>query len=80
VYRKDRQNLPREILVIENDGEFCYPNYENIVQLYQMDLWRNPNLIKKMDKHNEGLDKESDEKNHRLSDEISKLITRSVYF
>ena len=80
VYRKDRQNVPREILVIENDGEFCYPSYEHIAKLYKMDLWRNKNLIKDMDAHNENLDRESDEKIHNLSDEMSKLITRSSYF
>jgi len=81
VYRKDRQNLPREILVIEdNRGEFCYPSYEHIVQLYKADLWQNPNLIKEMDEWNENLDKESDEKIHRISDEVSKIATRSAWY
>jgi len=80
VYRKDRQNVPREILVIENDGEFCYPNYNHIAKLYQMDLWQNKNLIKEMDEHNERLDEESDRHIHFLSEEMSKLATRSKYY
>jgi hypothetical protein len=81
IYRKDRQNVPREILVIENpDGEFCYPNREHIVQLYKADLWQNPDMIKKMDEHNERLDEESDRHIHFLSDEMSKLATRTKYY
>lgn len=80
VYRRDRQNLPREILLIENKGDFCYPNYEHIVKLYLMDSWQNKNLIKDMDDFNENLDKEHSAKLHHISDEVSKLITRSAYF
>lgn len=80
VYRKDRKNVPREILVIENSGDFCYPNYEHLVKLYKSDLWRNKNLIKEMDEYNDNLDRESNQKIHFLSDEMSKLITRSAYF
>jgi len=80
IYRKDRQNLPREILVIENNGEFCYPNYEHVAKLYQMDLWQNKDLIKKMDEHNERLDEEGDEKLHYISDECSKIATRTKFY
>jgi len=80
IYRKDRQNVPREILVVENAGEFCYPNYNHIVRLYQMDSWSNKNLIADMDRHNESLDEEGDRHMRFLSDEVSKLATRSAYF
>lgn len=80
IYRRDRQNFPREILIVENSGEFCYPNYNHIAILYKMDSWQNKNMIKEMDEHNENLERESDRKMHRLSDEMSKLITRSVYY
>ena len=49
IYRKDRQNIPREILIIENNGEFCPPCYRHIELLYKADLWQNKNLIKEMD-------------------------------
>lgn len=75
IYRKDRQNVPREILVIREK-----PNYDHICKLYSMDSWRNKNMIQEMDEHNEGLDRDGDEKLHLLSDEMSKLITRSAYF
>lgn len=80
MYRKDRSNIPREILVIEQYGEFCWPNYNHIVKLYQMDSWSNKNLIKDMDAHNEQLDRDGDEHIHRLSNEMSKLATRTAYF
>ena len=80
LYRKDRSNFPREILVIENDGEFCYPNYNHIAKLYQMDSWSNKNIIKDMDAYNEQLDREGDEHIHHLSNELSKLATRTAYF
>ncbi len=81
VYRKDRQGVPRQILVVETaDGSFCRPSYEHIVKLYKMDSWSNKNLIKDIDTHNDSLDDEYDEHNHRLSGEISKLATRSAYF
>ena len=81
VYRRDRQNFPREILTIEDNlGEFCYPSYEHIIQLYKADLWQNPNMIKEMDSYNENLDKESDERIHRISDEVSKVATRTKYY
>ena len=80
IYRKDRQNVPREILVIENDGDFCYPNYNHIAKLYSMDMWQNPDMVRKMDEWNENLDKESDEKIHRISDEVSKVATRTRFY
>lgn len=81
VYRNNRQNIPRAIYVIQDDhGEFCYPNYEHIAKLYQMDSWQNKNLIKDIDEHNENLDRDGDEHIHRLSDEMSKLVTRSQYY
>ena len=80
VYRKDRQNFPREILVIENDGEFCYPGYRHITLLYKSDLWQNPNLIKEMDEYNANLDREGDEKIHHISEEVSRIATRSQYY
>jgi hypothetical protein len=80
IYRKDRKNLPREILVIENNGEFCYPNRNHIDKLYEMDSWQNKNLIKDMDAHNESLDEEGDDHIHFLSNEMSKLATRTKYF
>jgi hypothetical protein len=81
VYRRDRKNLPRQILVIETpDGEFSYPNYEHIAKLYQMDSWQNKNLIKEMDEHNSRLEDESNARIARISNETSKLVTRSAYF
>lgn len=80
VYRRDRQNKPREILKIEMNGQFCYPNYEHIAKLYSMDSWANKDMIKKMDEHNDNLSKESDEHIHFLSNEMSKLATRSAYY
>lgn len=81
VYRRDRVNFPRGILVIENEsGDFCYPNYHHIAKLYTMDSWANKHLITDIDKHNDSLDDEGDEYIHYLSGEISKLATRSQYF
>ena len=80
IYRRDRQNLPREILMIEDNGKFCYPCYRHIELLYKADLWQNPNMIKEMDEWNENLDKEGDERIHRISDEFSKKVTRTAYY
>jgi len=80
IYRKDRQNYPREILVIEHAGEFCYPNRGHIEKLYKMDSWQNKNLIKDMDEHNNQIDIEGDEKIHRISDEVSKIATRTKFY
>jgi hypothetical protein len=80
IYRKDRANFPREILVIEEDGQFAYPNYNHIVKLYQMDSWSNKNLIKDMDEYNDHLGDEGEEHIHYLSNELSKLATRSAYY
>ena len=81
IYRRDRKNFPREILVIEGpSGEFCYPNYNHIVKLYQMDSWQNKRMIQEMDEHNESLDRESSERIHIISDEMSKLATRSINY
>ena len=81
VYRRDRQNFPREILTIEDNlGEFCYPNRKHIDKLYEMDMWQNPGMIRKMDEHNEQLDREGDEKIHFISDEVSKIATRTKYY
>ena len=80
IYRRDRQNIPREILVIEDDGEFCYPNYNHIAKLYQMDSWQNKNIIRDIDAHNDSLDEEGDAHIHYLSEEMSKLATRSKYY
>ena len=81
IYRRDRRNFPRQILVIETtDGQFCRPSYEHIVQLYKMDSWQNKNLIKDMDDHNNSLDEEGNRKVRFLSNELSKMVTRSAYF
>jgi len=80
IYRKDRQNVPRETLIIENSGDFCYPNYNHIVRLYQMDSWSNKNLIKDIDEYNERLDDDSNAHMHFLSDEMSKIATRTRYY
>lgn len=81
IYRRDRKNFPRTILVVEDaDGQFCYPNYNHIAKLYQMDSWSNKNLINDIDKHNDNLDREGDEKIHHLSDEMSKIATRTRYY
>lgn len=81
VWRRDRTNLPREILVVHGEnGEFCYPSYETIAQLYKMDSWQNKNLIADMDRHNAEIDRESVDRVRRMSIETSKLITRSQYY
>lgn len=81
VYRKDRQNVPRQILVIENEtGDFCYPNYNHIARLYKMDSWQNKSIIRDIDEHNDRLTDESDEKMRRINREMSLLATRSRYF
>lgn len=79
--RRDRTNLPREILVVHGEnGEFCYPSYETIAQLYKMDSWQNKNLIADIDRHNDQLDRESTDRIRRMSVETSKLVTRSQYY
>jgi hypothetical protein len=81
VYRRDRKNVPRKILVIEdNQGQFCRPNREHIDQLYQMDSWANKNIIKEMDAYNENLDKESDERIAQISEERVKQMTRTSFY
>ena len=81
IFRKDRMNNVREILVVENpEGQFCYPNYEHIAKLYKMDTWINKNWLEEIDKHNDSLDEEDQRNLHYLSDQMSKLITRSKYF
>lgn len=81
VWRRDRQNKPRQILVIEDDhGQFSYPTYHHLEQLHQMDSWQNKQLINNMDQHNDNLDQDSQLYMRRLHNEISKLTTRSAYF
>jgi hypothetical protein len=80
IYRRDRQNFPREILTIEDNGKFCYPNHNHIDLLYKADLWQNPNMIKEMDEYNDNLDREGNEKIHHLSEEVSKIATRTAYY
>lgn len=79
IYRRDRQNLPREILEIEYNGEFCYPSYEHIAKLCKMDSWQN-DIPEMMDRHNESLDEEGDARISRISEEVSKVGTRSPYY
>lgn len=81
VYRRDRANRPRKILMIEDEnGGFSYPNYKHIAQIYKMDSWQNKNLIKEMDEYNESLDKEFDERIERISSNLSKQMTRTQYY
>ena len=81
VYRKDRANRPRDILVIEDDrGGFCYPNAEHIATLYKMDSWQNRAIIEQMDAHNDQIGHEADERISRLNREMSLLATRSQYY
>ena len=80
IYRNDRLNKPRDIIVITDDnGDFCYPNREHIEKLYKMDSWQNKSLIKDMDEFNDNIESELGEKIHFLSDEVSKLMTRTAY-
>lgn len=81
VFRRDRKNFPREILVIEDEqGDFCYPGYVHIAKLYMMDSWANKRLIQDMDEYNDHLEDDADAKIAFLSNEVSKLATRSAYF
>jgi len=81
VYRRDRSNVPREILTLEdNSGDFSYPNAEHIAKLYQMDMLNNKDLIRNIDEHNKNLDRERDAQLHRVVRETVNRMTRSQYY
>lgn len=81
IYRRDRKYMPRKILVIEDEqGNFSRPTYKHLAKLYEMDSWRHPDFVQKMDEYNEAIEKDMDRKMHRLHEEESLLLTRSAYF
>lgn len=81
IYRKDRNNMPREILVVEDhNGNYATPSYEHIAMLYKMDMWTNKNFIRDMDRANQKIKDDNNRKLELLSYDVVEQATRSNFY